>query len=122
MLKTKAELATLHLTENLKPYMSRYLSDLVSHMVEKYQPSSGTKRLIELCCRNFEFSSEHVDAPSWSVLGIDLKRPSAASFELEDRIYDEATGEWDRTPIYVCKNQIKVPTSTFTAVEENIFL
>ena len=61
MLKTKAEFATLRLNEDLKPYMSRYLSDLVSHMVEKYQPSSRTKRLIELCCRDFEFSSEHVD-------------------------------------------------------------
>lgn len=35
MLKTKAEFATLRLNEDLKPYMSRYLSDLVSHMVEK---------------------------------------------------------------------------------------
>ena len=80
MLKTKAEFATLRLNEDLKPYMSRYLSDLVSHMVEKYQPSSRTKRLIELCCRDFEFSSEHVDGPSWSVLGIDLKlRPPRLS-------------------------------------------
>lgn len=122
MLKTKAELATLHLNEDLKPYMSRYLSDLVSHMVEKYQPLSGTKRLIELCCRDFEFSSGHVDGPSWSVLGINSKRPSTASFESEDRAYNEVTGEWDRVPVYVCKNQIKVPTTTFTAVEEDIFL
>lgn len=122
MLKTKAELATLHLNEDLEPYASRYLSDLVSHMIEKYQPLSGTKRLIELCCRNFEFSSEHVDGPSWSVLGIDLKRPSTASFESEDRVYNEATGEWDRVPVYVCKDQIEVPTSTFNAVEEDIFL
>lgn len=122
MLKTKAEFATLRLNEDLKPYMSRYLSDLVSHMVEKYQPSSRTKRLIELCCRDFEFSSEHVDGPSWSVLGIDLKRPSAASFEFEDRVYNEATDEWDYVPACVCKNRVKVPTSTFTAIEENIFL
>lgn len=121
MLKTKAEFATLRLNEDLKPYMSRYLSDLVSHMVEKYQPSSRTKRLIELCCRDFEFSSEHVDGPSWSVLGIDLKRPSAASFEFEDRVYNEATDEWDYVPACVCKNRVKVPTSTFTAIEENIF-
>lgn len=122
MLKTKAELATLRLNEDLKPYTSRYLSDLVSHMVEKYQPSSGTKRLIELCCRNYEFSSEHVDGPSWSVLGIDFKQPSAASFESEDPVYNEATGEWDCAPICVCKNHTKVPRSTFTAVEEDIFL
>lgn len=122
MLKTKAELATLHLNEDLKPYMSRYLSDLVSHMVEKYQPSLGTKRLIELCCRDFEFSSEYVDGPSWSVLGIDLKQPSTASFESEDRVYNEATGEWDRVPVYACKDHTEVPASMFTAVEQDIFL
>lgn len=124
MLLSRAELAELGryrvLGPTPEPHMSKYLSDLVNSMLEKMHPGVHADRLVELCCRDFEFSRSHVDSALWKVLGVDKKKPSDENFKFDTCAYTEDGIEISGA-VYKCKDKTTVPLSVFTAVEGNVF-